>query len=104
MSRRIAVRALTTAAASSALLFTAGASIADASVHAHAVKAHAAATSISVAAKDYSFTFSKTSLSKPGPVTFKITNKGKQPHDLSIGGKTSKLLQPGSSTTLAVTF
>jgi uncharacterized cupredoxin-like copper-binding protein len=106
MSRRNAFRAMTTAVASGAILFGAGAgaSIADASTS-HAVKAHAAAaTTISVTAVDYKFKLSKTSLSKPGAVTFKITNKGQQPHDFKIDNKTSSMLQPGKSTTLKVTL
>ena len=103
MSRRIAFRALTTLA-SSGVLFVAGTSVADAAVQSHSVKAHAAATTISVSAIDYKFKLSANSLAKPGSVTFKITNKGHQPHDLRIDGKTSKLLQPGQSTTLPVTF
>ncbi len=103
MSSRIAFRALTTLA-STGVLFVAGASVADASVQSHAVKAHAAASSISVTATDYKFALSAKSLAKPGSVTFKLVNKGKQPHDLKINGKTSKLLQPGGSTTLTVAF
>ena len=102
MSRRTAFRALTTLASTGAL-FVAGASVADAAAP-HAVKAHAAGSSISVAAKDYSFKLSSTSLAKPGSVTFKITNQGKQPHDFKVNNKTSALLQPGKSTTLTVAF
>jgi uncharacterized cupredoxin-like copper-binding protein len=37
-------------------------------------------------------------------VIFKITNPASEPHDLSIKGRTSKLLRTGQSTTLRVTF
>ncbi len=104
MSHRIAFRALTTLA-SSAVLFTAGASIADASVQAHSVKAHAAsATTITVAASEFKFKLSKSSLSKPGTVNFKVTNKGSVPHDFKINGKKTTLLSPGKSQTLKVAF
>jgi uncharacterized cupredoxin-like copper-binding protein len=92
------------ALASSAVLLVAGASVAEASVHAHAVKAHAAATTVTVAASEYKFKLSTQTASKPGPVTFKITNKGKETHDFSIDGHTSKMLSPGKSTTLTVTL
>ena len=39
-----------------------------------------------------------------GVVVFKITNPASEPHDLSIKGRTSKLLTTGQSTTLRVTF
>jgi uncharacterized cupredoxin-like copper-binding protein len=103
MSRRIAFRALTTLASTGALV-VAGASVADAHVQSHAVKAHAAGSSISVQALDYKFKLSTMSLAKPGSVTFKITNKGQQPHDFKIDNKVSSMLQPGKSTTLSVSF
>jgi len=39
-----------------------------------------------------------------GKVTFKLTNKGKIPHDFSIAGKKSKLLAAGKTGTLIVTL
>ena len=99
MSRRSIFRAAS-ALASSAVLLGAGSAVADASVPAHA----AGATSITVAASEYKFVLSKPSLPKPGSVTFKITNKGKEPHNFQIDGKTSSMLQPGKSTTLTVAF
>jgi nitrite reductase (NO-forming) len=53
---------------------------------------------------------------KHGPVTFKVTNGGSLPHDFKIcasskggsanscTGKATKLISPGSSTTLSYTF
>jgi uncharacterized cupredoxin-like copper-binding protein len=96
--RRIAFRALP-AFASAAILFVAGASMAQATV-----KAHPAAATISVAASEYKFVLSSKSASKPGTVTFKITNKGHIAHDFEIDHKTSALLSPGKSTTLTVKF
>lgn len=105
MSRRIAFRALSTLASAGVLVAAGGASIADASVQAHSVKAHAAAsTTITVAASEYKFKLSKQSLPKPGSVTFKVTNKGKIPHDFKINGKKTKLLTPGQSANLAIKF
>lgn len=98
MSRRSVFRAVS-ALASSAVLLGAGSAVADA-----AVQAHAAGATVNVTAIEYKFKMSANSESKPGPVTFKIVNKGKLPHDFKIDGKQSKMLQPGQSTTLAVTL
>ncbi|WP_081685595.1 plastocyanin/azurin family copper-binding protein [Candidatus Solirubrobacter pratensis] len=65
-----------------------------------------AATSVSVSAgkpSEYKFTLSKKSV-KAGSVTFTVSNKGKIPHDFSIGGKKTKLIRPGKSATLKVTL
>jgi uncharacterized cupredoxin-like copper-binding protein len=85
--------------ASAAVLFVPGASMAQA-----AVKAHPAAGAITVAASEYKFKLSATSLKKPGSVTFKVTNKGHVPHDFSINKKKTPLLSPGKSATLTVKF
>ena len=39
-----------------------------------------------------------------GVVTFKVTNKGKLPHDFKISGKKTKIVAPGKSATLKVTY
>lgn len=104
MSRGTAFRALSTLA-SAGVLLAAGAPIAGASVQSHSVKAHAAAsTTITVAASEFKFVLSKTSLPKPGSVTFKVTNKGHVPHDFKINGKKTKLLSPGQSASLPIKF
>ena len=42
---------------------------------------------------------------KHGAVTFKVTNGGVGlPHDFSINGKKTSMIQPGKSATLTVTF
>jgi uncharacterized cupredoxin-like copper-binding protein len=64
------------------------------------------ATSVTVTAgkpAEFHFTVSKKSV-KHGAVTFKVVNKGNLPHDFKIAGKKTKLLQPGKSATLKVTF
>jgi uncharacterized cupredoxin-like copper-binding protein len=85
--------------ASAAVLLVPGASMAQA-----AVKAHPAAGTITVAASEYKFKLSATSVKKPGSVTFKVTNKGHVPHDFSINKKKTALLSPGKSATLTVKF
>jgi uncharacterized cupredoxin-like copper-binding protein len=64
-----------------------------------------AASTVSVTAgkpTEYKFTLAKSV--KAGKVTFKVTNKGKIPHDFSIAGKKTALLKPGKSATLTVTL
>lgn len=63
----------------------------------------AAATTVTVTMTEFKFAFSKASVKK-GKVTFKLVNKGSLPHDLKIAGKKSKLIQPGKTGTLVVTF
>ena len=66
----------------------------------------ARATSVNVTAgkpTEFHFTLSKKSVAN-GTVTFTIKNGGKLEHDFKIAGKTSKKVQPGTSTTLKVTL
>jgi uncharacterized cupredoxin-like copper-binding protein len=51
----------------------------------------------------FSFTLSSKT-AKHGVVTFVVKNEGQLPHDFKIAGKQTKLLQPGTSQTLKVTF
>jgi uncharacterized cupredoxin-like copper-binding protein len=85
--------------ASVAALVVTGSSMAQA-----AVKAHPAAATVTVAASEYKFKLSATSLKKPGSVTFKFTNKGHVPHNFKINKKMTALLGPGKSATLTVKF
>jgi uncharacterized cupredoxin-like copper-binding protein len=66
--------------------------------------AHAAATAISVNGKEFSFRLSKTSIPKPGTVTFSFHNVGTIDHDFRIGGKQTRLIGPGKTARLTVTF
>jgi plastocyanin len=63
----------------------------------------AAATTVTVTMKEFKFTLSKTRVPH-GKVTFKLTNKGKLPHDFAIAGKKSKLIAHGKTGTLIVTL
>ena len=65
--------------------------------------AHAATATVNVTAVDFKFRLS-TSSAKKGKVIFKITNKGKLKHDFRIHGVTSKMISPGRSTSITVTF
>jgi uncharacterized cupredoxin-like copper-binding protein len=67
--------------------------------------AHSTATVKVTAGKpsEFHFTLSAKSV-KHGSVSFAVTNSGALPHDFQIGGKKTKLLTPGQSQTLTVTF
>ena len=67
--------------------------------HSHA----AAATTITVKASEFKFVLS-TKKAKHGVISFKVTNKGKIPHDFKIAGKKTPLLKPGKSATLKMTL
>jgi len=72
---------------------------------AHAVAhASAASTTIRVTEKEFSIKLSQKSLAKPESVTFDVKNTGKMAHNFRINGKQTRLIQPGKSTRLAVTF
>ena len=62
-----------------------------------------AATTITVTAKEFKFTLSKTSATA-GKVTFKVTNKGKLDHDFKIAGKKTPMIKPGKSATITATI
>ena len=69
----------------------------------------AAATHVSAvtvtAGKPSEFRFTLTKKIVPlGTVTFLVLNKGIIPHDFKINGHTTRLLSPGQSQTLRVTF
>ncbi len=64
------------------------------------------ATKVTIAAgspSEFRFKLSKLAV-RTGVVTFVVTNKGHLPHDFKIAGKTTKLLKPGKSQTMKVTF
>lgn len=69
-----------------------------------AQRSHASATRVKVVAVEFKFTVTPSVISKPGPVTFTISNKGRVAHDFKIAGKKSAMIQPGKSATLTVTL
>jgi uncharacterized cupredoxin-like copper-binding protein len=71
---------------------------------AHTVAASAASTTIRVSEKEFSIKLSQTSLARPGTVTFDVKNAGKMAHNFRINGKQTRLIQPGKTATLTVTF
>jgi uncharacterized cupredoxin-like copper-binding protein len=70
---------------------------------AHATRAAITKTTVTVAAREFKFTLSRTTVHR-GIVIFKVTNKGKIAHDFKINGKATKILSPGRSAVLTVTF
>src|SRR5262245_27148357 len=72
-------------------------------VPALAARSHAAGTTVKVAASEFKFVLSTKSAAH-GSVTFVVSNKGKLPHDFTIGGKKTPLINPGTSAKLTVTL
>jgi uncharacterized cupredoxin-like copper-binding protein len=66
--------------------------------------ASAGKTTITVTMSEYTFKLSKSKNIPKGTVVFKLVNKGKIPHNFRINGKTSKLIAPGKTGSLTVTF
>ena len=66
-------------------------------------KAPANASTVNVGATEFKFTLS-TQTVHTGTITFKLTNNGGIPHNLSINGKQTPNIDPGATTTLKVTF
>jgi Uncharacterized copper-binding protein len=52
---------------------------------------------------EFHFTLSKKTFVH-GTVTFKVTNRGALPHDFKVNGHKTRLLSPGQSQNLKVTF
>jgi len=66
--------------------------------------AHANMTTILVKGGEFYFKLSTKTIAKPGKVTFLFKNVGHVVHDFKIAGKTTPLIQPGTTTRLVVTF
>jgi uncharacterized cupredoxin-like copper-binding protein len=88
-------------AAGIAALTPAGLATAQGGPTAHATTT---ATATSVRGKEFSFRLSKTSIPKPRTVTFTFHNVGRTAHDFRIGGKQTRLIGPGKTARLTVTF
>jgi uncharacterized cupredoxin-like copper-binding protein len=95
-----------------AVLAIAGAAIVLAGASAHASTQPARAQSakkvallarVTVKGSEFKFVLSKKT-ARRGVVVFKFTNVGKIKHDFQIKGRKTRLLSPGQSATLRVTF
>ena len=71
---------------------------------ANATPHRASPTKISVTATEFRYKLSKLSVRHGATVVFTVKNRGSIQHDFKIAGKKTKLLGPGKSTTLKVTF
>jgi uncharacterized cupredoxin-like copper-binding protein len=58
---------------------------------------------VDVTASEFKFVLSAKNASR-GLVVFKVKNVGKLSHDFKINGRSTKMLSPGQSDTLRVTF
>ena len=63
----------------------------------------AKATTVNVTMKEFKFILSKKTVPH-GKVTFKVVNKGTIGHDFAIGGKKTRLIGPGKTARVTVTF
>jgi uncharacterized cupredoxin-like copper-binding protein len=68
-----------------------------------AVHSTALLAKVNVKASEFKFVLS-TKTAKRGLVTFTVKNVGKLQHDFEISGRKTKLISPGQSATLRVTF
>jgi uncharacterized cupredoxin-like copper-binding protein len=64
----------------------------------------AAATTVQVKGGEFFFRLSRKSITRPGKVTFVLKNIGHIPHDFRINRKTTRLIQPGKTASIVVTF
>jgi uncharacterized cupredoxin-like copper-binding protein len=88
------------------LLLVAASAVLVGVVPAGARQSTAKATTVTVTAakpSEFRFTLSKK-IVPHGTVTFKVTNKGNLPHDFKIAGHKTRLLSPGQTQSLKVTF
>jgi uncharacterized cupredoxin-like copper-binding protein len=58
---------------------------------------------VKVSASEFKFVLNKKT-ARRGVVVFRVTNVGKVGHDFEIKGRKTKVLSPGKSATLRVTF
>ncbi len=80
----------------------AGAAFAIPAIGAHSTAA--GTVTIKVTATDFKFKLSRASVPTGTTVIFKVTNKGKIPHDFKINGKKTQLIKPGVTKTMTVKF
>jgi uncharacterized cupredoxin-like copper-binding protein len=71
--------------------------------HTQAAEHETLLATVDVTASEFKFVLSKKSAGR-GLVIFKVKNVGKLSHDFKINGRKTKLLKPGQSDTLRVTF
>ncbi|HLG09273.1 MAG TPA: PQQ-dependent sugar dehydrogenase [Gaiellaceae bacterium] len=64
----------------------------------------ATAVTVRVEARDFSFVLSRRSVPAGSSVRFVVSNRGSTIHDFVVKGRRTRMLRPGQSQTIAVTF
>jgi plastocyanin len=67
-------------------------------------RTQARASTIQVTAKEFSLKLSAKSMASPGTAIFSVRNIGHMKHDFRINGEQTRLIAPGKTARLAVTF
>jgi plastocyanin len=62
------------------------------------------ASTIQVTAKEFSLKLSAKSMASPGTAIFNVRNVGHMEHDFRINGRQTRLIAPGKTARLVVTF
>jgi uncharacterized cupredoxin-like copper-binding protein len=78
--------------------------LAGAAAHGTTFAERTSAVTVNVKAGEFFYTLSLKSIPKPEAVTFVVKNVGHVLHDFKIDGKTTPLLQPGTTAKLTVSF
>jgi uncharacterized cupredoxin-like copper-binding protein len=91
------------AAAAAAAVPVASAHVTSQEVRPQSAQAAALLEKVSVSANEFRFVLSKKT-ARRGVVVFKVKNVGKIKHDFEIKSRKTKLLSPGQSATLRITF
>jgi uncharacterized cupredoxin-like copper-binding protein len=91
------------AAAAAAAVPVASAHVTSQEVRPQSAQAPALLERVSVSASEFRFVLSKKT-ARRGVVVFKVKNVGKIKHDFEIKSRKTKLLSPGQSATLRITF
>jgi glucose/arabinose dehydrogenase/uncharacterized cupredoxin-like copper-binding protein len=63
-----------------------------------------APVTVQVVARDFSFGLSRRSVPAGSTVRFVVRNRGRTVHDFAVKGRRTRLLRPGASQTITVTF
>jgi uncharacterized cupredoxin-like copper-binding protein len=91
------------AAAAAAAVPVASAHVTSQEVRPQSAQTAALLEKVSVSANEFRFVLSKKT-ARRGVVVFKVKNVGKIKHDFEIKSRKTKLLSPGQSATLRITF
>jgi plastocyanin len=88
----------------SALALAAVALVALALAQGAVARTQARASTIQVTAKEFSLKLSAKSIARPGTAIFNVRNAGHMEHNFTINGRQTRLIAPGKTARLVVTF